>query len=62
MGWRIEAPFSISPLTASLEPGEAAVFQVSFAPLEACSYEVNAAVQLDTGAGSLVKVSSDAVM
>lgn len=45
------------PSGAGLEPGEGAVFQMSFVPMEACSYEVSAAVQLDSGASSLVAIS-----
>ena len=54
--WKLEAPFGIEPPAASIAPGQAASFEVSFQPMEACSYNVNALCQLDTGISTTVQV------
>lgn len=57
MTWRLDEPFSISPATATLEPGQGTVFTVSFMPLEACSYAGNACCLLDNGSSAECRVS-----
>lgn len=56
--WKLDAPFSISPLFASLAPGEVVAFTASFTPPEACSYTASAACQLESGAAAICKVGA----
>ncbi|KXZ53757.1 hypothetical protein GPECTOR_6g674 [Gonium pectorale] len=55
--WRLEAPFAITPPSASLAPGESLSFVVAFTPPEACSYTANAACTLESGAAAICKIS-----
>lgn len=57
VSWKLEAPFSIEPQSASLAPGESHSFTVSFQPTEACSYQGYAACQLDNGQQAVCHVS-----
>ncbi|MEW5306910.1 MAG: hypothetical protein WDW36_009343 [Sanguina aurantia] len=56
--WRLDPPFSITPSSGSLAPGECSTFDVSFHPTEACSYDARAACQLESGPTSVVKTPS----
>jgi len=56
LSWKLEEPFDIEPNSARISPGQGASFEVSFLPLEACSYNVKALCQLDTGISTTVKV------
>lgn len=57
VNWKLEPPFSISPLTSNLAPGQAATFEVSFQPQEAGSFQGHAACMLDNGVSSLCLVT-----
>ncbi len=56
LSWTLEAPFGIEPQAAVIQPGQQAQFEVSFQPVEACSSNVNALCQLDSGISTTVQV------
>lgn len=56
--WKLDSPFSISPQSVVLSPGESHKFMVSFLPVEACSYDAHAVCQLDNGSSVPVNVST----
>lgn len=49
LSWSLGTPFSISPTTASILPGDEVSFEVSFTPTEASFYSVDALCKLDSG-------------
>ncbi|KAF5836871.1 hypothetical protein DUNSADRAFT_5310, partial [Dunaliella salina] len=55
--WRLDAPFSISPQTSLLSPGDVIHFDVSFLPQEAGSFAGNATCILDNGSTASCSVS-----
>jgi len=55
--WRLDAPFSISPQTSMLSPGDVMQFDVSFLPQEAGSFAGNATCILDNGSTASCSVS-----
>lgn len=56
--WQISPPFSITPEAASIEAGQAVLFDVVFCPAEASVYTMLAACQADTGYTATIKVCS----
>ncbi|KAJ9506854.1 hypothetical protein QJQ45_029976, partial [Haematococcus lacustris] len=49
LSWKLDAPFSISPASASLAPGQALACKVCFTPQEASSYSGHATCLLGNG-------------
>ncbi|KAI8476927.1 MAG: hypothetical protein J3K34DRAFT_516186 [Monoraphidium minutum] len=58
--WRSEAPFSVTPASGRLAPGEAAACRAAFVPGEAAAFEGTAACELDSGEVVVVKLAGAA--
>jgi hypothetical protein len=57
VAWRLDEPFSITPASSTLQPGQGCTFDVSFLPNEACSYAGNACCQIEGGASAECNVT-----
>lgn len=59
--WKLDAPFTITPGSGVLPPGQTENCTIFFEPQDAAAFTASAACELDSGEQVIMKVTNQAI-